>query len=425
MPFFRDIVDITRPRVVGFVSVGHGINEFFSIVIPPIIPLLVTDLGITYAEAGLLLTMFFVMFSIFQLPAGILADRLGKGRLLLIGLAGMSVGIFIASLAVDFAMLLAGQAIAGMSGSTFHPAGMAMISDAETSTTEGRAMGVFGFGGKVGTMGAPLLVGGLAAVSGWRVALGGAAVLGLLVTLLLVVALVGPGGTVGPPTWVRPKPDGGRSGALAVDIRSLFKRLRISLSKEIALLFCITILIAIQSRAVQTFTTAYIVEGTRSSISIGNLGFFALLLGGGLSQPIAGSLADRFNRGLLGGIAAVSTVVLVGGTVFITRVSDVTSQAVLVAVMAGWLFVIGAAMYAMSPIKNALISGQAGEHYSGGLFGTIQTASALGGATGPVLFGVIATKWGILSAYPLVAFVSLLLSGLFFLVWWESRTGPP
>ena len=129
--------------MVGSISLGHGANEFFSVALPPIIPLLVTDLGISYAQAGFLLTIFFVMYSIFQLPAGVLADRVGKKRLLVAGLAGMSGGIALAATAGSYETLLIAQAIAGISGSTFHPTGMSLISDVETGSTEGKAMGVF------------------------------------------------------------------------------------------------------------------------------------------------------------------------------------------------------------------------------------------------------------------------------------------
>lgn len=418
----RDFTAISRPRIAGFVSVGHGVNEFYSIVIPPIIPLLVADLGISYAQAGLLLTMFFVMFSIFQLPAGILADRFGKGRLIVAGLAGMSVGIFLASLATSFYLLLVAQAIAGICGSTFHPAGMALISDKEGSTTEGRAMGVFGAGGKAGTMAAPLLVGGIAAVSGWRTALVGAALVGFLITLL-IIPLAGQESWLGFLRRSRQTPDGGIVRTLRSNLRSVVERAKIPLSRQIVLLFCIAILISVQSRAIQTFTTAYIVEGTQVSISVGNLAFFALLLGAGLAQPVAGSFADRYDRGVIGGIAAVGTALLVGATVFIVRVGGLVTRPILLAIVFGWLFLIGAMMYTMSPIKNALVSANAGAEYSGGLFGTIQTASAIGSASGPAIFGYIATEYGLLSAYPVVAFVSVLLSLLFLALWWDSRGG--
>lgn len=179
-----------RPRAVGSVTVGHGVNEFFSIVIPPIIPLLVADFGITYGQAGVLVTIFFVMYALFQLPAGMLADVIGKERLLIAGLFGMAGGVLVASMATSYETLLVAQAIAGISGSAFHPTGMALVSDYETKQTEGKAMGVFGFGGALGTMSAPVIVGGVAAVADWRLALATGVAIGVLVTCLVVYLFV-------------------------------------------------------------------------------------------------------------------------------------------------------------------------------------------------------------------------------------------
>lgn len=418
--YLRSATAVSRPKVVGSVSLGHGVNEFFSIVIPPVIPLLVTELGISYAQAGLLLTVFFIMYSIFQLPAGIIADHIGKARLIIAGLAGMSLGIFLASMAPTFEVLLLAQCLTGICGSTFHPAGMAIVSDAETGATEGRAMGLFGSGGKVGTMAAPLLVGGIAAIGGWRIALVGAAVMGLITTIALIPVL-GFGRRKRDSNGDQLRRDGGQSVGQKDRIRNILSSIKIPVTKQVVILFFVTILISIQSRAIQTFTTAYLVEGTQVSISVGNIGFFALLLGGGVSQIISGSLADQFNRGIIGGVASILTAVLVGGTILIAMIGGIIRFELLVLLIFAWLFLIGAMMYSTSPIKNALVSEMASKEYSGGLFGVIQTGSAIGSAIGPVLFGVIATEWGITAAYPVVAIVSVALAVLFFVLWALNR----
>lgn len=178
---------VKNPQTVGAVTLAHGVNEFFSIVIPPILPLIVTDLGVSYTQGGLLLTVFFVMYSIFQLPAGIVADQVGKHRLMIGGLVLMGVGIAIAGQASGYQMLVLGQAVAGIGGSTFHPTGMSMISDDEDTSTHGRAMGIFGFGGALGTLSAPLLIGGIAVVMGWQAALVGGAFIGIGVTGILAL----------------------------------------------------------------------------------------------------------------------------------------------------------------------------------------------------------------------------------------------
>lgn len=409
---FKRIMNVSRPRVVGPISVAHGINEFFSIVIPPIIPLLVADLGISYGQAGFLVTIFFIMYSLFQLPAGILADWIGKRRIMLVGLLGMSGGILLASLATSYEMLLVAQAITGISGSTFHPTGMSLISDVETEDTEGKAMGVFGFGGALGTMSAPLVVGGLAAIAGWRVALAGGALLGIAVTLSSIPFLASSEST----SSQSARTDGGRPSRLRGIVRSVKGAVNVPLSRGIVLLFLLTLILSLQHRAIQTYTTAYITAESGASVSVGNLAFFALLLGGSVSSLWAGDLADRFNRELLGLVAAIATAVLVGATLLVSQLLGELPFEVLLIVLSVWFAIIGVLMYASYPIKNAMVSEKANEEYSGSLFGIIQTASAMGSATGPALFGVLATRWGVVAAFPAIAGVSVVLAVLFLLL---------
>lgn len=405
-------MQVSRPRITGPISVGHGVNEFFSIVIPPVVPLLVADLEITYGQAGFLLTIFFIMYSIFQLPAGMIADWVGKKRLLIAGLFGMSGGIVLASLATSYWMLLLAQAIAGISGSTFHPTGMSIISDVETNRTEGKAMGVFGFGGVLGTLSSPLIVGGLAAVAGWRVALVGAVVFGSAMTLVLVYLFSdADDDAVGLDRVTGRQLPSVRDGISAVG-----ELLSVPISRSLVILFFVTLVLSLQHRAIQTFTTAYVTEQTGASVSTGNVTFFALLLGGSVASLWAGSLADRFNRELLGIVAAVVTAVLVGTTLLVTRLLSELPFGFLIAVLSVWFAVMGMSMYASYPVKNALISEQADAAYSGSLFGIIQTASALGSASGPALFGVLATRWGVIAAFPAIAGVSVVLALLFALL---------
>lgn len=402
----RRVTEVTRPRVVAPITVSHGINEFFSIVIPPIIPLLVSDLGITYGQAGFLLTVFFIMYSVFQLPAGVAADWIGKTRLMIVGLVGMTGGILLAGMAPSYEALLVAQTIAGISGSTFHPTGMSIISDVETSDTEGKAMGLFGFGGTLGTMSAPLVVGGLAAVAGWRTALLGAGLLGGIITLVVVYLFVSTSETVSPL-----RADGGLT--LRKRLHAIRDVVDMLTTREIGVLCLITLFLSLQQRAVQTFTTSYIAAETGASVSISNLAFFTLLVGGSVASLWVGDLADRMDRKYLGIGTAFATATLVGSTLIVARVTADLPSGVLIGVLAVWFAAIGFMMYAGTPVKNALISEEATEAYSGSLFGVIQTGSALGSATGPALFGVLATEWGVISAFPAIAVVGFLLALLF------------
>ena len=61
----RERFTVANPRQVGLVSGAHGMNEFFSLAIPPLLPLVINDLGIQYTQAGLLVSVYFVMYAIF------------------------------------------------------------------------------------------------------------------------------------------------------------------------------------------------------------------------------------------------------------------------------------------------------------------------------------------------------------------------
>ncbi|ELY32693.1 major facilitator superfamily protein [Natrialba magadii ATCC 43099] len=422
----RRLRDVRRPRAVGSVTVGHGVNEFFSIVIPPIIPLLVADFGITYGQAGVLVTIFFVMYALFQLPAGMLADVIGKERLLIAGLFGMAGGVLVASMATSYETLLVAQAIAGISGSAFHPTGMALVSDYETKQTEGKAMGVFGFGGALGTMSAPVIVGGVAAVADWRLALATGVAIGVLVTCLVVYLFV----TAEEPdvdevdgtddeSASTARTDGGRSESTQSVRAAIWNAIDLPITPSIVVLFFVTVVLSMQHRAIQTYTTSYVAAETGASVAAGNVTFFALLVGGSLASLYAGDLADRFDRITLGIAASLATAALVAATLATTLLEGLPIE-LLTAILAVWFAVIGAGMYASYPVKNAMVSQQAEATSSGSLFGVIQTGSAIGSASGPTVFGVLSTRWGVVAAFPAIAAVSVALALSFGLLWFVT-----
>ena len=410
----EDFWTLNEPRNVTLISATHGVNEFFSIALPPILPFLVADLDITYAQAGLLLTVFFVMYSIFQLPAGMLADRIGKKRLLVGGLFIMIAGIGLAVIAQTYSMLVIAQIVAGIGGSTYHPTGMAMISDFETATTEGKAMGVFGFGGTTGIAAAPLIIGGLATVWSWRIGLAAAAAIGLIFTTVFIIVF-SDSSTPRSRTKMH-KPGLGAPGRLINRFRRL---LAVPITWRIAMLLLLTVLVSLQTRAIMTFTTSFVSTSTELSVGISNVVFFVMLAAGGIASLGAGSLADRMSRWQLGILVSMMTGVLISATVVVALVGDMLPAMVLTVGLLALFAVIGLVMYAVVPVKNAIISSQADRSYSGSLFGLTQTASAVGSASGPAIIGVIATWGGMHIAFPLIGSISLAMAAAFFIY---SRT---
>jgi MFS family permease len=360
---------------------------------------LVADFDMTYGQAGALLTVFYVMYSVFQLPAGAVADRMGKKPVLGAGMIVLAIGIFLAGLAGDYPTLVAAQVLAGIGGSTYHPSGMSLISDLETGNTEGKAMGIHGLGGVTGTAMAPALIGGLAVLFDWRVALMAGASVGLAYAVVFML-------------WFPDLDTDTRSPAAAEGDApaptGLQDRVRnavnVPLAWWIAVLFVANLLISLEIGAVRTFATAYLFERTAGSTAISNAVFFVMLAGGGIASLGAGHLADRMNRITLGiGVLALSAMVL-AATVVVPAIP---------VVLTAWFFVLGVILYAAFPAMNALTSAYAEREFSGSLFGVMLTAGALGGAGGPLLVGVIAERVGLELAFPLIAVVSVAAIGAF------------
>ena len=397
------LFSVSNPREVWLVTVAHAVNEFYSVALPPILPLLVDDFAISYGEAGALLTVFYVTYSVFQLPAGALADRVGQRWILAVGMVVLSGGILLAAGAGDYRTLVAAEVLAGIGGSTYHPAGMSIISDLEGATTEGKAMGIHGLGGVVGTALAPALVGGLAALFDWRLALTVGAGVGLVYGLIFLALFRDvPGPAVEADGGPEPdaEPDrgpaghGSASGNRGASTRTFAS---VPLERWVAVLFLANLAISTELGAVRTFVTSYLVEHAGTSTGLANGVFFAMLVGAGIASLGAGTLADTMDRRTLGVAAMVASALALAGTALV--------PAVPVALVA-WFFLTGVVMWAALPAMNAITSAYSERGFSGSLFGVMLTAGSLGGAAGPLLFGVAAERFGMGTAFPMVAVVS-------------------
>jgi len=80
----------------------------------PIIPLLKADLGISNTQAGWLMALFFISYTIFQLPSGFLGDRFGPRKVLTWGAVISIAGNLIFSQATSFGLLSLGQLANGL-----------------------------------------------------------------------------------------------------------------------------------------------------------------------------------------------------------------------------------------------------------------------------------------------------------------------
>ena len=173
--------------VIALIGVAHAVSHFYHLAVPVVFPLMKDSLGVSYAQLGLLATLFYVASGICQFIAGFLVDHYGARRILFLGMGIVSGAVLLCGFAPSYGYFLILMPLAGIGNSVFHPADFGILNASVKESWLGRAYGVHTLGGNIGWALAPLVVLGLAASIGWRSALVvagliGFAVLGLLLT---------------------------------------------------------------------------------------------------------------------------------------------------------------------------------------------------------------------------------------------------
>jgi MFS family permease len=154
-------------RTVAFVNLAHALDHFVLLVFPTAVIAIAAEQGLAYAELIGLSTGAFVAFGLFSLPAGWLADRVGRRNLLalfFLGCGGACLGLATATAPLAFALWLL---VLGVFASIYHPVGSAML--VTHARRLGRELGVNGVWGNLGAASASGATALLAAAFGWRV----------------------------------------------------------------------------------------------------------------------------------------------------------------------------------------------------------------------------------------------------------------
>ena len=180
-PFRRDA------QVIGLVGVAHGTSHFFHLILAPLFPWIKDAFGLSYAELGFLMTVFFIVSGVGQFLAGFLVDRYGALQVLFGGMALLGLSALGLAASETYASLLLFSGVAGLGNSIFHPSDFTILNRRVSQPRLAHAFSWHGISGSIGWAAAPPVMAGLAAIYSWHIALLFGAVLAFGVLALLVV----------------------------------------------------------------------------------------------------------------------------------------------------------------------------------------------------------------------------------------------
>ncbi|HUC62673.1 MAG TPA: MFS transporter [Alphaproteobacteria bacterium] len=178
-------------RVLAASSAGHFLHDGATELIYVLLPVWQAQFGFDLAALGALRSIYMACLAGFQLPSGLVAERLGERRTLALGTCLVGIGFVLLAVLAGalgsrtgiFTGLALGLALAGLGASVQHPIGSALTARAYEGPRLRAALGTYNFSGDLGKTALPALTAILIALWQWRLAI-------VLVGLGLVAAAV-------------------------------------------------------------------------------------------------------------------------------------------------------------------------------------------------------------------------------------------
>src|SRR5947207_5681044 len=155
-------------RAAGVACGAHALHDGYTDLIYVMLPVWQREFGLGYAELGLLRGLFAGAMASFQIPAGLVAERLGAAAVLALGTALAGLGYCLAGASTGFAMLMAALFVGGLGASTQHPLAATLMARAFAGPRSMKALGTYNFAGDIGKMTLPAVASLLLVVMAWR-----------------------------------------------------------------------------------------------------------------------------------------------------------------------------------------------------------------------------------------------------------------
>jgi len=377
---------LQKKTTIMFLGVAHALDHSFLTALPPILLLIVNDLGMSLEAIGFASTLAYLLFGAGALVGGPLSDKIGEGRVMFLslGLAGASTLI----LFVDggFFGFVAMLVLSAAWTSFYHPTANSLISK-KYREDMGQAMAVHGVCGSIGQVFVPSVAVFLALAVGWRFAFVFLGILSMVASLY----------------FIRMRSPDRRTQRVTHNVHHVLK------DSRFWALLAYNIMMGLYFRGTELFLPAYLTRVRGLSIELSGLAISLLMAFGVLGQFLGGVGGDRI--GSAKALLVESLAVAIGFT-FLQL--EGTSSVML------FLVLYGVGFYATQPTTNALTAEISSQSERGLLYG-IMFFTVFGlGSISSAIAGHVAETSGLSLSFSimfLLSFLALVFSIILRRVW--------
>lgn len=142
------------------------------------------DLSLSATETGLILSSFFLGYALMQMPGGLLADKFGAKRILLIAVIVWSIFTGLTAIAWTLSILVIIRFLFGIGEGGFQPSASKIISTSFPVNERSKAMSIMLTSSGIMAMLVPIISAALLVTIGWRAFFVIAGSLGVIISLL-------------------------------------------------------------------------------------------------------------------------------------------------------------------------------------------------------------------------------------------------
>lgn len=388
--------------LLWLVALGHTFTHWCPATFYLLLPFLVQEMGLTYSQAGFLITIRAAANLLVNIPAGMLVDIIGKKALLMaLALVATGVPYFLVGISQSFFWVALFMAFVGVGNYLWHPAAISTLSE-KYPDKRGFAIAIHAVGPNIGESLAPLLVGVLLLWMSWRNVLFVNLIPGIVIAFVLWKFLFGK---------LESRAES-KKGLSSAEYFAGMKRM--AQNPSILLLVLVAGMRSMTQQGLHTFLPIYLTHDLGLSSAVAGLYLSITQTAGMIGTPIAGSISDRSGRKrvLTAGLFSTSIVL------FILAYFRLT-----------WLFItalaiLGFFLYAVRPVIWAWVLDLGPKELGGSMVSFFSGSQSLLSSLSPVLCGFIADRWGILTAFYFLAGTVFVANLIVLAIREEKREAP-
>lgn len=356
-----------RHTVLTLCMLAFFVTYFARLAISPVVPFITADFAVSNTAVGVALSGMWLAYGVSQFPSGILADRFGERRVILVAVGGTSAASLLLAFAPVFPAFVLIAFLLGLVAGLHYAVATTLLS--RTFDDLGTAVGLHSIGGPLAGLVAPVAAAWVGVRYGWRPGVALAALVGIPIFALFAWRIR--------PTEPRrpdqPMRDRLRLGPLV----ELLSRPSVLLPLAIATIGTYV------AQGVISFLPTFLVDFRGYSPSFAGGVFSAFFVVRAGAQIGIGRLSDRIGRDAVIGGAMLSGALGLAGVVVLPGLAGLA----LAILLAG----VGSSFF--SAIDPRFMDAMS-ESERGAGFGLVRTVYTVIGSAGSVGAGLIADLFG-------------------------------